>query len=249
VDQAPRYAIYFVPAAQTQFYRYGSSILGYDSFTGEAVDFPRAFGDETINWSELTAPPRRYGFHATLKTPFYLSPACTETQLVSALQSFAGLGHAVRTFAPTVRLLNGFYAVVPLKPDAALDELAASCTTIFDAYRAPMSPQERARRIALGLNQSQIQNLDRWGSPYVLTEFRFHMTLTGKIPLRRRKAVLGILLNGFHRMKVETAVPIDRLALLKQASPDASFRVISEATLKSGWPAGAARRQPKVKAS
>ena len=92
MDQAPRYAIYFVPAAHTQFYRYGSSILGYDSYTGKAVDFPREFGDETINWNELTAPPRRYGFHATLKAPFYLSPACTETQLVNALQSCTGLG-------------------------------------------------------------------------------------------------------------------------------------------------------------
>ena len=231
MDQGPRYAIYFVPAADSKLYRYGSSILGYDCYTGQPVDFLESFGAGAANWNELTAAPRRYGFHATLKAPFHLSPSCTEPQLVNALQNFAGLGHAVHTFAPTVRILDDFFAIVPVQADAALDALAASCTTLFDAYRAPMSPQERARRIALGLNQSQIQNLDRWGYPYVLSEFRFHMTLTGKVPVRRRNAILGILLDGLHSADVERSVALDRFALLRQASPDASFRVIGEATL------------------
>jgi len=233
-DNGPRYAIYFVPAVDSKLYRYGSATLGYDCYSGTAVDFPGELGGDAVNWNELTAAPRRYGFHATLKAPFYLSPACTEGQLANALRNFAGLGHAVHSFAPTVRLLNDFFAVVPLKEAAALDALAASCTTIFDAYRAPMSPRERARRIALGLSQSQIQNLDRWGFPYVLTEFRFHMTLTGKIPVRRRKAILAVLLNGIHRIQVESAVPVDRLALLKQATPEASFRVVAESALEAG---------------
>jgi hypothetical protein len=234
VDQGPRYAIYYVPAADTQIYRYGSAILGYDCYSGSTVDFPEEFGAGVANWRELTAVPRRYGFHSTLKAPFFLSPSCTEQQLENALQSFGGLGHAVHTFAPTVRLIDDFFAIVPLQTQASLDALATSCTTIFDAYRAPMLPQERARRIALGLSHSQIQNLDRWGAPYVLSEFRFHMTLTDKIPARRRKAILGMLLDGLHRMHVERSVSIDRLALLKQATPDASFRVVSECTLESG---------------
>ncbi|MFZ0425512.1 MAG: DUF1045 domain-containing protein [Xanthobacteraceae bacterium] len=238
MEQAPRYAIYFVPAADSKLYGLGSSVLGYDCYGGNAVDFPHEFGNGAVNWSEITALPRRYGFHATLKAPFYLSPSCTEQHLISALQSFAGLGHPVRSFTPTLRLLDDFFAVVPLQADAAIEDLAASCTTIFDAYRAPMSPQERARRIALGLNQSQIQNLDRWGNPYALSEFRFHMTLTGKVPVRRRKAIQASLVAGMHRLPVERSIAIDRLTLLKQDSPDAFFRVVGGAALKTG----AARR-------
>jgi hypothetical protein len=238
VEQAPRYAIYFVPAADSKLYRFGSSVLGYDCHGGNAVDFPHDLGNGAINWNEITALPRRYGFHATLKAPFYLSPSCTEQQLVNALHSFAGLGHAIRSFTPTLRLLDDFFAVVPLQADATIEDLAASCTAIFDAYRAPMSPQERARRIALGLNQSQIQNLDRWGNPYALSEFRFHMTLTGKVPARRRKAIEASLLAGMQRLPVEHAIAIDRLSLLKQDSPDAFFRVVGVAALQGG----AARR-------
>ncbi len=168
-----------------------------------------------------------------MKAPFHLSPSCTERQLVNALQNFAGLGHAIRTFAPTVRLVSGFFAVAPLKAEASLDTLAASCTTLFDAYRAPMSPQERARRVALGLNRSQIRNLDRWGNPYALSEFRFHMTLTGAVPPRRRKAIVDTLLDGCDRMGVESSIAIDRLALVKQKTPDAAFRLVSESRLST----------------
>lgn len=231
VDQGPRYAIYFVPAMDSNFYRYGSAILGYDCHSGAAVDFFGDLDSGTVNWNELTAAPRRYGFHATLKAPFHLSSSCTERQLVNALQSFAGLGHAVYKFSPTVRFIDGFFAIMPLKRDASLDALATSCTTLFDAYRAPMSPQERARRVASGLNHSQIQNLDRWGDPYVMGEFRFHMTLTGTVPPSRRKAIIATLLDGFHRMRVEPSIAIDRLALLKQESADGAFRVVSESML------------------
>jgi len=114
------------------------------------------------------AEPRRYGFHATLKAPFNLSASCREAQLVSALHSLAGLGHAIPALTPAVRMLNGFAAIVRAAASPAIGDLAAKCTTIFDAFRAPMAAQERARRVASGLNQGQIANLDRWGYPYWL---------------------------------------------------------------------------------
>jgi Protein of unknown function (DUF1045) len=233
-DNGPRYAIYFVPPPASRLYRYGSSVLGYDSYTGDNVSFPDAFGGGAVNWNELAATPQRYGFHATLKAPFFLAPSCTEQQLVNAVRSFAGLGHAGHSFVPALRELEDFIAVVPQEPEASLNALAASCTTLFDAYRAPLSPQERARRLASGLSQSQIQNLDCWGYPFVLAEFRFHMTLTGAVPRRRKKAILQVLRDGFHHMKVEGSIAIDRLTVVKQETPQAPFRVLAEAVLNIG---------------
>jgi hypothetical protein len=135
---------------------------------------------------------------------------------------------------PVLRELEDFIAVVPHQLEAPLNALAASCTTLFDAYRAPMSPQERARRLASDLSQSQIQNLDRWGYPYVLSEFRFHMTLTGAVPQQRKKAILAMLGDGFTHMKVEPSIVIDRLVLMKQETERVPFRVLDEAVLKNG---------------
>src|SRR5262249_56528768 len=120
---------------------------GYDCYTGNDVLPPAEFAADA-HWRELTQEPRRYGFHATLKAPFHLSPSCTEAQLTSAFLSFAALGHAVGRIAPEVALLSGFVAVVPREPSDAVAVLANKCTTMFDAFRAPMSARERARRVA-----------------------------------------------------------------------------------------------------
>lgn len=234
MEEAPRYAVYFVPAVDSDLYRFGSSVLQYDCYTGNAVLPPEEMRRDVETWRRFTEEPRRYGFHATLKAPFYLSPSCTEAQLVSAFQSFAALGRGLPTITPVVQMLSGFTAVLPDQPNPAVDALAADCTTIFDAFRAPMPAKERARRLASGLNQSQIENLDRWGYPYLFADFRFHMTLTGKIETSRRDTTLLTLQAIFRRMCDSGRVTIDRLALLKQDSAVASFRVLSHAALRGG---------------
>jgi hypothetical protein len=57
------------------------------------------------------------------------------------------------------------------------------------------------------------------------------MTLTGAVPQRRKQAVLAALRDGLHQMKVEQSMTIERLALMKQETPDAPFRVLDEAVL------------------
>ena len=36
----PRYAIYFVPAPDSDLYRFGAHALGYDAFSGDPLPFP-----------------------------------------------------------------------------------------------------------------------------------------------------------------------------------------------------------------
>jgi Protein of unknown function (DUF1045) len=134
---------------------------------------------------------------------------------------------------PAVRMLGGFAAVVPAAASPALDELAAKCTTIFDAFRAPMTAQERARRVASGLNQGQVANLDRWGYPYVFSDFRFHMTLTGRIDAKRRDDVLAMLQKAFSRACKDRALAIERISLVRQNDENSPFRVIEQATLRA----------------
>jgi hypothetical protein len=233
VPELPRYAIYFVPPAETAFFRFGSAVLGYDCYTGGGVERPTILGAEPELWDRLTAEPRPYGFHATLKAPFNLSPSCQEAQLVSALHSFAGLGHAIPALTPAVRMLSGFAAIVLATASPAINELAAKCTTIFDAFRAPMAAQERARRVASGLNQSQIANLDRWGYPYLFADFRFHMTLTSRVDVERRDDVLSTLQKALGRPYKDRVLMIDRISLVRQNDANSSFRVIEQATLRA----------------
>lgn len=225
-----RYAIYFIPAAESELYRFGCSVLGYDCYTGEGVPFPDGL-DPNGDWHDLTAEPRRYGFHATLKAPFHLSPSSTEAQLINAFLNFAMLGHQVAHMQPVIRALGDFIAIVPREPSQALNDLANKCTMIFDAFRAPITGQERARRMASRPSPNQMQNLDRWGYPYVFEDFRFHMTLTGRVPSADRNEVIVKLRRLFDPMSAEREFAVNRLALVKQSDTQACFRVLSQAEL------------------
>ena len=233
MTEGPRYAIYFVPAADSELHRFGSAVLGYDCHTGAEVPYLPDLTAGAADWAELTQEPRRYGFHATLKAPFFLSPASNEAQLANALENFVTFARSVPTIAPAVRTLGNFIAIVPDERSADVEALAADCVTIFDAFRAPISPQERARRVAAGLNHRQIANLDKWGYPYLFEEFRFHMTLTGPVPPDRQASTLALLQEQFSRWCGDRPIMVDRLALLRQDHSDARFRVVSQAPLAS----------------
>jgi hypothetical protein len=232
MNEGSRYAIYFVPAADSALYRFGSSILGYDCYTGRMLTHPDELERDARVWRSMVDGPRRYGFHATLRAPFHLSLTSTEMQLIGALQDFAASGHVIPAISPVIRMLSGFAAILSQQPEPSLDALAANCTKAFDHFRAPISPQERTRRIAAGLSQAQVKNLDQWGYPFVFADFRFHMTLTGRIPPDAREAAVALLRRSFERLCGYGAIPVDRLALLKQGSSDTAFRILSHAQLR-----------------
>ena len=48
-------------------------------------------------------------------------------------------------------------------------------------FARPPGAAELERRRKAGLSAAQEKMLLRWGYPYVLDEFRFHLTLTGRL--------------------------------------------------------------------
>jgi hypothetical protein len=206
-------------------------VLGYDCYTGGDVGFLAPLPTKQSAWRDLTAEPRRYGFHATLKAPFHLAEGADEAALVEELHGFCRSTAVAAAFAPTVSVLDGFVAIVPAAPEPAVDRLAAACVTTFDRFRAPTGGQERARRLAAGLTDRQVENLDRWGYPYVFDEFRLHLTLTGRLSVDRQASVLAFLHDGFAAAHGAGPVPIDRIVLLRQDRRDSRFTIICHAAI------------------
>jgi putative phosphonate metabolism protein len=221
-----RYAVYFVPAPSSELYRFGAAALRYDCYTG--VDVAPLF-DAAVSpadWTELTREPRTYGFHATLKAPFRLRPEYHESDLLDSFRTFVSVTHHLPTIMPSIDVLESFIAIVPVEANPELDALAAACVQAFDPFRAPMTDEERVRRVGPGLTPRQTQNIDRWGYPYVFEDFRFHMTLTGRIQPDRRAAILSLLQEQFSKCHGEHPIAVNGIALLRQDHPDARFRVI-----------------------
>jgi putative phosphonate metabolism protein len=223
----PRYAIYFAAGADSALSRFGAELLGYDVYTGDEMPFPADASRVAPDWRDVTVDPRKYGFHGTLKAPMSLAPGRTEAELVAACAAFAGKARPMPSIRPVVDSISGFIAVIPTEPVGALQQLAADCVREFDDFRAPMTAEDRARRKPDKLTERQRDYLDRWGYPYVMEEFRFHMTLTGRLDAERRGPILEMLRARFATLGLETLV-IDRIALFKQDDARARFRFVGE---------------------
>ncbi len=227
----PRYAIYYVSAPGTDLDRFGAQLLGYDAFSGEDLPFPDGVTQTVPDWRDLTRDPRTYGFHATLKPPLSLAPGKTEAELLAACEAFAGISRPIPVIKPIVDSISGFIAVVPAEPSAELERLAADCTSEFDSFRAPLTPEDLARRNPSALTPRQREHLDRWGYPYVMEDFRFHMTLTGRLGAERREPVLTMLRNRFSAIGLK-ALAVDRIAIFRQENAVSRFRIVKHWKLR-----------------
>jgi putative phosphonate metabolism protein len=224
----PRYAIYYVAAPGSDLDRFGAQLLGYDAFSGEPLPFPDGVAPD---WHELTDDPRKYGFHATLKAPLALAQGNSESELVAACEAFADTPRTIPLIRPVVDSISGFIAVVPAERSVELERLAADCTREFDSFRSALTAEDRARRNPSALTPRQREHLDRWGYPYVMEDFRFHMTLTGRLDAERHEPILTMLRDRFSAIGV-TTLAIDRIALFRQEQAHSRFRIVKHWKLR-----------------
>ncbi|MFO1110180.1 MAG: DUF1045 domain-containing protein [Bradyrhizobium sp.] len=224
----PRYAVYYAPEPGSVLDCFGSELLGYDAHRG--VDMPFSPGTALPpDWHAITQDPRKYGFHATLKAPMALAPDYHETELAAACEAFAAAPRPIPLVNPVVDTIEGFIAIVPAARCPDLQNLAAGCVREFDRFRAPLTDDDRARRNPWSLTRRQRDYLDAWGYPYVFEEFRFHMTLTGRLNAERQPLLLHPLRDRFQASGLND-LTIDRIVLFRQDGADRRFRIIG------GWP-------------
>lgn len=225
-----RYAIYWAPQAGSALAELGEAWLGRSTEAATVAARPAVAGFSATALDAITAEPRRYGLHATLKPPFRLAAGWRAEGLAKALAGFAhGLAPAS---APPLRLkrIGGFLALVPGGPAPLLQSLAAACVAHFDGFRAPPEAQEIARRERAGLTAAQRENLRRWGYPYVMAEFRFHVTLTG--PLEPETAArLEPPLAALFAPAMAAGLDIHELALFREPAPGAPFELVQRAAM------------------
>ena len=176
-----RHAVYFAPPADSPWWQAGSQWLGRCAAGGTLKPIPAINGLSNEAFLQVTAAPRRYGWHATLKAPFTLASATAEAELRAALQTIAASASTFEMPPMKVALLDDFLAIVPQPQSEAANALAARCVTDLQPLAAPLSSTELQRRRQAPLSPAQDALLVRWGYPFVLDEFQLHCSLTGSL--------------------------------------------------------------------
>jgi hypothetical protein len=180
-----RVAVYYAPLPADPLTHASSAWLGRDPLIDAPVAQPPVDRIE-----EFTAEPRCYGFHATLKPPMRLAEGTDWSNFMAAVRSLAG---GISPFAlPELAVtdLHGFLALRETAPCPPLQALADASVEQIDAFRAPASADELARRRTTKLSAEQDAMLVRWGYPYVFGTWFFHMTLTRRLSDAEKAVIL-----------------------------------------------------------
>jgi hypothetical protein len=179
---------------------------------GCAIAHPSIAG---LDLSTLTDTPRKYGFHATIKPPFHLAEGTTFQDLSQATKTLCA---SIAPFSlPSLQVtpLGRFLALTFQTPTPALNDLAAQVVRSLDHFRTPPSAADLEKRRQANLTPRQDALLVKWGYPYVMEEFRFHMTLTGKMPKGQLQEVAKSAKNHF-APALGNETQIDALSLVAQ---------------------------------
>lgn len=226
-----RYAIYFAPDRHSPWWSFGAHWLGRNEHDNTALPQPQL---EEINAAELagiTAEPRRYGFHATLKAPFRLSAAHSEPDLVTRLGRLAQTLSPVALGPLRIATLGNFVALVPETGPAGLQALAGACVSGLDDLRAPLEEAELTRRRAAGLDARETELLALYGYPYVMDRFRLHLTLTGRVDEATAQQVCRAVTAEVERLNTQAPLVLDRLCLFVERSPGEPFQRVIDVRL------------------
>jgi putative phosphonate metabolism protein len=179
MDQMKRFAVYYAPR-KGEFADRTARWLGWDPATGQAVAQDAVPG--IADTAAITRDPGRYGFHGTIRAPFRLAEGVSAAEVGTCVAQLAASLPPVICTGLALENLHGFLALTPQGCEAALLEFAAQVVERTNHLRAPLSEAEIARRRPQSLSPRQRDLMARWGYPYVMEEFRFHLTLTDRLP-------------------------------------------------------------------
>lgn len=217
-----RYAIYFTPPEGDALSIHAAAWLGRDAFRDEPRPQPDVSGFDPSQLAMLTGEPRRYGFHATLKAPFELASGRSEEELLHSFDSFAGVLQAFEIPKIVLGQLGAFFALVPAERYEELHAFADACVRHFEPFRAPLTDADVARRNPGKLTESEREQLTQWGYPYVFGDFRYHMTLTGQVPVELQPPMRSALEARFAPF-IDRPLAVSHLSLFVESERGAPF--------------------------
>lgn len=222
-----RYALYWVPEPGP-LADFGAAWLGWDAARGAEAPHPEVPG-LPASVAAITAEPRKYGLHATIKAPFRLAEGRTAAALHAAAADLCARLAPAEAEGLRIGAIGPWLALLPEGDPARLNAVAAAVVEGLDAFRAAPTAAETARRRPETLTPRQRALLDRWGYPYVMEEFFFHVTLSGPLGDADRTAVQAALDARIGPM-LPRPFRLDRLALCGEGA-DGRFRVLHRYTL------------------
>ncbi len=209
-----------------KFWKLGSAWIGYDAVRHKIPKAVLTLGlpKEIHNKSVFTV--RRKGFGAVFYPPFSLHKDVDFQDLCLGAKSFCQTLVSFKTSVLKVHTQKGQISIELLGQDKRLTDFARECVLFFDQYREIGEPIHVSDRLKKALTQSQIDNLMRWGNPYLFDDFTFNIQLTGQIPEGMASQLSELLQKQFME-HLSSGLVIGGLSLFGQNNDHSPARLLS----------------------
>ncbi len=212
-----RYALYFSPADNTELAEFGRRVLCADGLD-----------DDHSQRLSVIQKAAYYGFHATLKAPMELAKGVNESALIDAVAQYVQTQQATDLTGLAPRVLDGFHALTLPAGATEINAFAANVLQVFEPFRAALGKDDRDRREPEKLSPRQREYLDAYGYPYVLDDFRFHMTLSNRMSDKSASDSYHDWLVQLYSNTVTELPRLDRIAVFWQPDRSTAFTRLAE---------------------
>ena len=214
-----RYAIYYAPPKESSLEEFGRYWFGWDPLNAKLINnkhrinYLNRFGIKNlINIDKNVLIPKKYGFHGTLIPPFKLNKNYSTNTLFKKTEEIAKKFKKFKFYKFKLKKINNFYAFVQNKKNNNINKLSNRLVRELFKFRSPLTKKEIDRRNPSKLSKLQLNILYKWGYPYLMSEFNFHMTLASEVTgnklylelkkIERNKEIILNEINNFDKIYI-----------------------------------------------
>ena len=225
VEKLRSYAVYFVPEEDSEIYRFGSKVLGYDLRKRCALP---------STWDKYVGSAADFGFHLTIADALYY-PCQRDIDLLCKDLEFI-----IKDFHP-FSLRFEMQERFPNKNSISLvcyDESgileAMHCELVFRCYRQAVGSNYSLGRTSIhpDLNRPRDKLMtQRYHAPYILQMFKPHFTLLANVPTNKMEEVALEVKELYHQEVKEQQIDIKYIAVMDKPQQDLPWKIRYEVKL------------------
>ncbi len=226
-------AVFAIPEPDTDLYRAGSAVLGYDIWREAEISPSR----EHAYMRQYVGGAANYGFHLTLADALFFCNAAALERVRAELRLLA------EQFAPicltSFNLIDGFQsseaAVLQVSDDSGTLE-ALHHELVGRVYSVAISSTFKAGRARKLLPQNETRArlmVKRYGTPYILAAFTPHFTLCSAMPTdpATRARILRDL-NSSTSSAAEENCEINEIVMVVRDADEERWKVLERFRLR-----------------
>lgn len=229
VDRLHSFALYFIPPEDSELYRFGTEVLGYDIRKKQSAVSP---------WQEYTGDAREFGFHLTICDVLYFF---SNAQTKSAAAEIEFLAKSFKPFEISgFRLDAGF----PDENSLALrvDDPSGRLEALHYEMVRRVYRRAAASNYSLGLAPFKRDNeierarmmIERYKAPYIMSRYTPHFTLLNGVTPGEKPSVEKKVKELFSKRcgDRDLVLRVEKLALMSRPAPGAPWVIEKEINLE-----------------